>query len=225
MGKSMIERVYEQASKATLLSDVIVATDHQQIYDHVVAFGGKVCMTNSSHQSGTDRCAEVLHKQSEDYDYVINIQGDEPLIDPHQIDTLAECLDDHTSIATLAKKIENIESVLDPNIVKVVLDKQDNALYFSRHPIPFAGNIPQEEMLTLFDYYKHIGIYAYKADVLREITKLPQSNLEKAESLEQLRWLENGYTIKVALTNRETIGIDSPKDLDEVLKILASQKN
>jgi len=216
-GKSMIQRVVEQVLKSTKITDVIVATDDARIYDHVENFGGKACMTNPNHQSGTDRCFEALKLQRDSYDYVINIQGDEPFIQPEQIDLLAGLLDGNTQLATLIKPIEQSEQIFDPNVVKVVKGSDENALYFSRNPIPFLRNEQQGDWLKNHGYYKHIGIYAYKTDVLEQITQLPVSLLERAESLEQLRWLENGYSVKTAITQHESIGIDTPEDLKKVL--------
>lgn len=217
-GKSMIRRVYEQARKSKSLSKVIVATDHEEIFDHVIAFGGEVCMTSAHHASGTDRCYEVLSKENSPFDYVINIQGDEPFIAPEQIDLLASLLDGQTELATLIKKIETVEQLFNPNLVKVVFSKNQEALYFSRSPIPYFRNQEQVEWVTHYAYYKHIGMYAYRNDVLEKITRLEISSLEKAESLEQLRWLENGYKIKVKETDIETVGIDTPEDLQNAIK-------
>lgn len=221
-GKSMIRRVYEQASKSKCLNKVVVATDHEEIYRHVNTFGGEVCMTSPQHASGTDRCYEVLTKEKGKFDYVINIQGDEPFIAPEQIDLLASLLDGKTELATLIKKIGSVEQLLNPNLVKVVCSKNQEALYFSRSVIPYFRNMEQSEWVTHHTYYKHIGMYAYRADVLEQITKLEISSLEKTESLEQLRWLENGFHIKVKETNIETIGIDTPEDLEKAIEYLAS---
>lgn len=219
-GKSMIRRVYEQAKKSKSLSKVVVATDHEEIYNHVIDFGGEACMTSSHHASGTDRCYEVLSKETSSFDYVINIQGDEPFIAPEQIDLVASLLDGKTELATLVKKIDSVEQLLNPNLVKVVLNKKLEALYFSRSVIPYLRNQEQSEWVTHHPYYKHIGLYAYRNDVLEKITRLELSSLEKAESLEQLRWLENGYAIRVKETNIETMGIDTPEDLQNALKYL-----
>lgn len=219
-GKSMIRRVYEQAKKSTSLSKVVVATDHEEIFNHVVDFGGAVCMTSPNHASGTDRCYEVLSKENASFDYVINIQGDEPFIAPEQIDLLASLLDGNTELATLIKKIDTVEQLLNPNLVKAVISKNAEALYFSRSPIPHFRNKEQSEWVTHHTYYKHIGMYAYRNDVLEKITRLEMSSLEKAESLEQLRWLENGYKIKVKETHIETMGIDTPEDLQHALQHL-----
>jgi 3-deoxy-manno-octulosonate cytidylyltransferase (CMP-KDO synthetase) len=212
-GKSMIQRVYEQCVKTSILSDVVVATDDQRIAEHVVAFGGKVMMTADTHQSGTDRCAEVVLKYDGKCDAVINIQGDEPFIDPKQIELLASAFDDEsTQIATLIKKISSEEEVRNPNVVKVIANKLNQAIYFSRSPIPYRRN-PGVEIT----YFKHVGIYGYRKQILAEITQLSVSNLEQAESLEQLRWVENGYKIILKETDMETIAIDSPDDLAQVL--------
>jgi 3-deoxy-manno-octulosonate cytidylyltransferase (CMP-KDO synthetase) len=217
-GKSMIRRVYEQVSQSSAVNDVVVATDHQDIYDHVESFGGAVCMTKATHVSGTDRCYEALVLQQKKYDYVINIQGDEPFIQPEQIDLLAGMLDGVTEIATLAKTITRTEMLFNPNVVKMVVSSSMEALYFSRSPIPHVRNTPEDEWLTKNTFYKHIGMYAYRSDVLDRLTRLSVSSLEKAESLEQLRWLENGFKIRVSETQTETIGIDTPEDLEFALK-------
>ena len=212
-GKSMIERVYIQCIKSSL-SDVVVATDDDRIYNHVKDFG-RVMMTASHHQSGTDRCHEVVEKTSfkEKFDYVINIQGDEPFIDPQQIDLLASLLDGKTEIATLIKKIEDKEQLFNANVVKVVKGVNNQALYFSRAAIPHVRGKDEQEWPTHHTFYKHIGMYAYRTDILKKIASLKQTTLEKTESLEQLRWLENGYTILTAETNLETLGIDTAEDL------------
>lgn len=215
-GKSMIQRVYEQASKCKSLLEVVVATDHQEIADEVASFSGKVVMTREDHQSGTDRCFEAYKSLDEAFDYVINIQGDEPFINPKQITELAHLLDGTTQLATLAKKIEKEEDLFSPNVVKVVLDENQKALYFSRSPIPYNRTAPKNNWTGNHDYFKHIGIYAYRTDVLEKITKLKVSSLENAESLEQLRWLQNGYSIKVNETQYHSIGIDTPEDLEKV---------
>jgi 3-deoxy-manno-octulosonate cytidylyltransferase (CMP-KDO synthetase) len=221
-GKSMIQRVYEQVSKAQSVSKVVVATDHREIYDHVQAFGGLVCMTKESHVSGTDRCYEALIQQNEKFDYVINIQGDEPFIQPSQIDLLASKLNGVTEIATLVKALSTKEELFNPNLVKAVISKGDEALYFSRCPIPHIRNTPEEIWLSKHKFYKHIGMYAYRSDILEQLTRLAVSSLEKAESLEQLRWLENGYRISTAETLTETFGIDTPDDLEKAIQHLAT---
>lgn len=219
-GKSMIQRVYEQAKKSKLLSDVMVATDDERIFNHVEKFGGKAMMTSSSHQSGTDRCAEILEKLNSDFHAVINIQGDEPFINPDQIDLLAKCFEDkNTELATLINRTEDSSLIQNPNRIKVVIDKNNQALYFSRSAIPFMKEIPTTDWAKHHPYFLHIGIYGYRSDILKSITNLPVSSLEKTESLEQLRWLENGYRIKVAKTNFESYSIDSPEDVNNVLKM------
>jgi len=213
-GRSMIRRVYTQAEKSDSLTKVIVATDHLEIFEHVAAFGGNVCMTSDDHVSGTDRCFEVLSKEIEKFDYVINIQGDEPFISPLQIDLLVSLLDGKTELATLIKRLENQEQLLNPNLVKVVFNKNHEALYFSRSPIPYWRG-KETDWVHHHHYYKHIGMYAYRSDILEKITSSKVSLLERAESLEQLRWLESGYKIKVAETTLETVGIDTPEDLEQ----------
>lgn len=215
-GKSMIQRVYEQAVKSKLLNDVVVATDHEAIMAEVSRFGGKACMTSSTHQSGTDRCYEALMLQQHHYDYVINIQGDEPFINPKQIDLLAGLLNGHTQLATLVKKIDDSTELFNPNVVKAIFNVHGDAIYFSRAALPYNRNSAQSEWIRERDYYKHIGIYAYRCDILENITKLQVSGLEKAESLEQLRWIEHGYTIKVAETGYPSIGVDTPEDLEKL---------
>jgi 3-deoxy-manno-octulosonate cytidylyltransferase (CMP-KDO synthetase) len=218
-GKSMIQRVYEQAKKCAQLSEVMVATDDNRIFEHVLNLGGKAVMTSSTHQSGTDRCAEVAGKHPE-YDVIINIQGDEPYIDPEQISKLISCFNDtDTQIATLIKKISNEQELHNVNSPKVIINKNSEAIYFSRSPLPHIRSQEPQNWLQHFTYYKHIGIYGYRADVLKQITKLPVSPLEKAESLEQLRWVENGYKIKVAETEIETIAIDTPEDLKKLSEL------
>ena len=216
-GKSMIRRVYEQAKKCDRLQEVIVATDDERIFKHVHDFGGVAVMTSPSHASGTDRCAEVALKHPE-YNIIINIQGDEPYIDPEQITKLAACfINADTQIATLIKKMNSVEELLNLNSPKVIINKQAEAIYFSRTALPHVRGQEPKEWLSHFTYFKHIGIYGYRADVLQQITKLPLSLLEKAESLEQLRWIENGYRIKVAETELETHAIDTPGDLEKLV--------
>jgi len=221
-GKPMIQRVYERVSGN--LDDVIVATDDQRIYDAVEKFGGKVILTSSNHTSGTDRCFEAYSNLNEHFDVVINIQGDEPFIKASQIQLLKDCfLDSETEIATLVKPFspeDDFEALFNPNTPKVVLNKKKQAVYFSRSVIPYVRGKHHTEWLKSSVFYKHIGIYAYLSEVLKEITSLPQSDLEIAESLEQLRWIENDYTIKAGITNEETIGIDTPEDLKKALKLL-----
>lgn len=213
LGKTMIGRVYEQASKSRL-DALVVATDDVRIADEVMEFGGRYVMTDPNHRSGTDRCREVLDLMDGRFDAVINIQGDEPFIDPKQINLLCELIGrDDTSLASLAKRIDNEDELFSPNTVKVVMANDGRALYFSRNPIPFLRQVDQKEWLEKGVFYKHIGIYAYKAEMLRLVTQLPPSSLEVSESLEQLRWLENGYPIRMGLTDVEGISIDVPDDL------------
>lgn len=223
-GKTIVQRVYEQVSKARSISEVIVATDDQRILDHVHSFGGKAQMTASSHQSGTDRCAEVITNLKE-VDIVVNIQGDEPFIAPEQIDLVTSSFINNVevSISTLAKRIDNIEAVHNPNIVKVTFNQKQQALYFSRSSIPYLRGKPKEEWLDHGEFYKHIGLYAFKADVLRDLSQLSPGLYEKMESLEQLRWLQTGYSIHVNITNQETIGIDTPADLEEAINLLNAE--
>lgn len=211
----MIQRVYEQVGK--VLDDVYVATDDDRIKDTVEGFGGKAIMTSPNHKSGTDRIEEAVEKIGGDFDVVINIQGDEPFIHESQIKELCACFDDaDTQIATLGKPFTaemGMEALENPNSPKIVVDNRGYAMYFSRSVIPYIRNTRREEWIGQFPYLKHIGLYAYRRDVLRQVTQLPQSSLEIAESLEQLRWLQNGYKIKVGLTDVETVGIDTPEDL------------
>jgi 3-deoxy-manno-octulosonate cytidylyltransferase (CMP-KDO synthetase) len=213
-GKSMIQRVYEQAAKCADLTEVMVATDDDRIFDHVINFGGKAIITGSQHQSGTDRCAEVASIHA-GYDVIINIQGDEPYIEPEQISKLASCFEaPYTQIATLIKRIKTEQELHNTNSPKVVVNKMNEAIYFSRSAIPHIRGEEPQNWLEFYTYFKHIGIYGYRADVLQQITKLEVSALEKAEALEQLRWIENGYRIKVAETEFETYAVDTPADLE-----------
>jgi len=220
--KTIIHHVYTKASQA--LKWVYVATDDQRIFDEVIKFGGKAVMTSPEHRSGTDRCAEALmHIEKETklkFDIVINIQGDEPFIQAEQITKLSELFNDSkTQISTLVKEITQKEDIFDPNKPKVVMDNSGFALLFSRSPIPYIRGLKQEQWPAEFKFFKHIGIYGYRSGVLKEITLLPPSEIENAESLEQLRWLSNGYRIKTALTSHESIGIDTPEDLEKALKL------
>ncbi|KAF0130877.1 MAG: 3-deoxy-manno-octulosonate cytidylyltransferase (CMP-KDO synthetase) [Bacteroidetes bacterium] len=216
-GKMMIQRVYEQCLRATLLSKVVVATDDERIFQAVKSFGGNVVMTSADHQSGTDRCLEALQLMGESFDAVVNIQGDEPFIHPSQIDQLAHLIQvSDADIATLAKAIDADEDLFNSNIVKLVTSVQGKALYFSRHAIPFQRSNAQECWQLHHNYLKHIGLYAYRSDVLAKIAALPVSSLEKAESLEQLRWLENGFSIGVGITEIQNFGIDTPEDLKKI---------
>lgn len=221
--KPMIQRVYEQAKK--VLADVYVATDDNRIYDAVESFGGKAVMTSDKHRSGTDRCYEAYCNVSSKADVVINIQGDEPFIHEEQICEIMECFDDPaTQIATLVRKFDpsqGFDALNDCTKPKVAIDNNRNALYFSRSVIPFVRNAEKKDWPSETAFYMHVGMYAYKAAVLAEITKLPQSSLEIAESLEQLRWLQNGYKIKTGLTDKPTIGIDTPTDLEKAIRYLS----
>jgi 3-deoxy-manno-octulosonate cytidylyltransferase (CMP-KDO synthetase) len=222
-GKIMIQRVYEQASKSVDI--VFVATDDKRIYDEVLKFGGQALMTSPQHQSGTDRCAEAVDKIAErtgkKIDIVINIQGDEPFIKPEQIELLKSCFTDRkVEIATLIRKTESGEDIFNPNQPKVVLDSEGNAIYFSRAAIPFIRDSDVSDWSKKHVFYKHIGMYAYRTDVLKKITELPASSLEKAEALEQNRWLENGFRIRTAVTQWESISVDTPDDLERALKHL-----
>lgn len=222
-GKSMIRRVYEQVSP--VLDEVWVATDDERIQKEVVSFGGKVVMTSDKHKSGTDRCLEASQKIGGDFDVIINIQGDEPFIQPSQIESLKTCFLNYPEIklATLIKKItekDGVESLINPNSPKVVIDSRGRALYFSRSVIPFIRGLELDSWLKNGLFYKHIGIYGYKKETLQEIATLPQSNLEKLESLEQLRWIENGYQIQTAITDFENIAVDTPEDLEKINEFL-----
>ena len=211
-GRSVIQRVYEQV--AAVLEEAYVATDDERIFKAVEEFGGRVVMTRQDHKSGTDRIEEAAEKIGTQADVIINIQGDEPFIQKSQIETLKSLFENsETQIGTLGKKFESIEAATNPNSPKIVTDKNGFALYFSRSIIPYIRGKEQAEWLQHFPFLKHLGLYAYRRDVLRQITQLPQSPLELAESLEQLRWLENGYRIRVGLTDVETVGIDTPEDL------------
>ena len=225
-GKPVIQRVYEQVSG--IFDEAYVATDDERIEAAVKAFGGKVVMTSPNHKSGTDRCYEAFTKVGGGYDVVVNIQGDEPFIQPSQLEAVKACFEDPTTqIATLVKPFttdDGFVALENVNSPKVVVNANMNALYFSRSIIPYRRNADKQDWLAGHTYYKHIGLYAYRAEVLKEITSLPQSSLELAESLEQLRWLENGYTIKVGVTQMETIGIDTPEDLDRAEQILNQQE-
>ena len=221
-GKTVIQRVYEQAS--AVLEEAYVATDDERIYQAVEAFGGCAVMTRADHKSGTDRLEEAATKIGTDADVIINIQGDEPFIQKSQIETLKGLFEnDETQIGTLGKPFENMEAVQNPNSPKIVCDRRGFALYFSRSVIPYVRGEEPANWLNHFPYLKHLGIYAYRRQVLHEVTQLPQSSLEKAESLEQLRWLENGYRIRVGITNVETVGIDTPEDLQRAEEFLKTQ--
>ena len=224
-GKPVIQWVYENTLQS--LEHLVVATDHPDIESAVKKFGGRVVMTSPEHPSGTDRCAEVLQafrKEGENFDVILNIQGDEPFIRNTHLSLLMKAFDrDDTQIATLANIIEDPAELFDPNVVKIVLGKGGNALYFSRSPMPHQRNRPETEWFSGFKYMKHLGMYAYRSEVLSLITKLRTSPLELAESLEQLRWLENGYSINVHITTEASMGIDTPEDLEKAREIISSQ--
>lgn len=221
-GKPMVQHVYEKAAK--VLEHVCIATDDERIESAVRLFGGNVVMTSPDHQSGTDRIAEALEELEKEgiyADIVVNIQGDEPYIDEKQIAQLIACFDvEGTDIATLIKKITNQTDLFDPNKPKVAITNTKKALLFSRSTIPYLRGEDEKEWLHKGTFFKHIGIYAYKVPVLKEITKLPQSNLELAESLEQLRWLENGYSIQTDITEYEAMSVDTPDDLKKLLETI-----
>lgn len=234
LGKPLIQHVYEAVGKAKSIDGIFVATDSIEIFKTVEAFGGKAVMTSEWHQSGTDRIGEALLKiEADDVgvakgDIIVNVQGDEPMIKPQMVDDLVEMMldEDKTDMGTLAKRIDKIEDITNPNVVKVVLDRDDYALYFSRSPIPynrdmFCNNILTYEDMNKIKMFKHIGIYAYKRDFLLKFIKMPKSFLEETEKLEQLRALENGYRIRVKITRYETIGVDTPEDLERVKKCLS----
>lgn len=226
-GKPVIRRVYEQVADA--MDDAVVATDDERIFEAVRAFGGRVEMTSPNHRSGTDRCREafdrICAREGASYDVVVNVQGDESFIQRSQLEAVKRCFDrPGTDIATLVKpftEADGLAALENPNSPKVVLDRESNALYFSRSVIPYLRGVPREEWLSKHTFYKHIGLYAFRAEVLRAVTALPQSALELAESLEQLRWLENGYKIGVGISDVETIGIDTPEDLARAEEFLA----
>ena len=222
-GRTVIQRVYEQAT--AILDEAYVATDDERIFQAVEQFGGRAIMTRADHKSGTDRIEEAAEKIGTQADVIINIQGDEPFIQKSQIETLMHLFDEpSTQIGTLGKRFESIEAAMNPNSPKIVTDKRGFALYFSRSIIPYVRGKEQSEWLQHFPYLKHLGLYAYRREVLQEVTQLPQSPLEIAESLEQLRWLENGYRIRVGLTDVETVGIDTPEDLQRAEEFLASRE-
>jgi len=218
-GKPVIQHVYEKV--ASSLEEAYVATDDKRIYDAVLAFGGKAVMTRTDHKSGTDRIEEAIEKIGGDWDVIVNVQGDEPFVTKSQLDTICHCFDDPTTqIATLGKAFTSMEAIENPNSPKIAVSNQGFALYFSRSVIPYVRGKERSEWLLHFPYLKHLGIYAYRKEVLKEITQLPQSSLEIAESLEQLRWLQNGYKIKVGITDVETVGIDTPDDLERAEEFL-----
>ena len=221
-GKPVIQHVYEKV--ATVLEAAYVATDDERIYEVVNSFGGQVEMTRTDHKSGTDRIEEAIEKIGGEWDVVVNVQGDEPFVAKSQLDTICHCFDDPTTqIATLGKPFESMEAVQNPNSPKIVVDNMGFAMYFSRSVIPYVRGKEKSSWLTHYPFLKHLGIYAYRKDVLRQVTQLPQSSLEIAESLEQLRWLQNGFKIKVGTTDVETVGIDTPQDLERAEEFLKTQ--
>lgn len=216
--KTMIQRVYAQASQSKLLDKVIVATDHPLIEAHVQGFGGNVMMTSDQHRNGTERIHELVSKLDEKYDAVVNIQGDEPFIHPDQIDLVCKTISEgYSDIATVAKKISLYDELYSSDTVKVIFNKQYKAIYFSRQAIPFLRGVNPGQWLNEHSFYKHIGLYAYKSDILKALIELKPSNLEEAESLEQLRWLEAGYHICIGVTNIESFGIDRIEDIERAL--------
>lgn len=218
-GKPMIQRTYEQVASVQGWDQIIVATDDERIFKVARSFGADVMMTSNKHLSGTDRCAEVLQNLRGDIDYVVNIQGDEPYIEPQQLIEITNALPLNAPILTLVKQITTIDNLFNPNCPKVVLNNKNQALYFSRHAIPYMRGLPQEDWLSNHRYFKHIGLYAYRAEILISLNKLPASDLEASEALEQLRWLQNGFLIQTVETQFETIGIDSPEDLEKIKKL------
>lgn len=221
-GKPVIQHVYEKV--AAVLEAAYVATDDERIYDVVKSFGGQVVMTRTDHKSGTDRIEEAIEKIGGEWDVVVNVQGDEPFVAKSQLDTICHCFyDPTTQIATLGKPFESMEAVQNPNSPKIVVDNMGFAMYFSRSVIPYVRGKEKSSWLTHYPFLKHLGIYAYRKDVLRQVTQLPQSSLEIAESLEQLRWLQNGFKIKVGTTDVETVGIDTPQDLERAEEFLKTQ--
>jgi len=220
-GMSMVMRVVSQARKCALIQEIVVATDDERVFQHVLDHGGNAVMTSLDHPSGTDRCLEAVGQVDAEADVVLNIQGDEPFVEPGQLESL--CMLMHrkgAEIATLSKKITDLETLMDPNKVKIVFNEIGRAIYFSRWPIPYRKDVPQSEWLNQGNYYKHIGLYAFRADVLRRVCTLQPSPLELAESLEQLRWLEAGYNIQVGATEVESPSVDTPEDLERILKAL-----
>lgn len=222
-GKTMIQRVWEQAWKSKL-DAVVVATDDMRIADEVLNFGGQYVLTDPNHRSGTDRCREAMYMVEGQYDAVVNIQGDEPFINPEQINQVIDLISrDDTQLASLAKRIDDEDELFSPNVVKVVMDKQGNALYFSRNPIPFMRSLPHDQWLQKGEFYKHIGLYAYKAETLCQVAEMQSTTLEMAESLEQLRWLENGLRIRMGITTYDSLSIDTQADLEKALQFAQNQ--
>ncbi len=221
-GKTMLQRVYEKAKSAQFLDKIIIATDDERIFKSAQSFDAEVMMTSTSHQSGTDRCAEVVQKTEEKFDFLVNIQGDEPFLFSEQIDELISILNPKIEIATLVRKIDSFKKMMDDTSPKVVLNTKKEAMYFSRNAIPFVRDLAQSEWHLEHDFYAHIGLYAFRIDILQQIAILPVSALEKAEKLEQLRWLENGFKIQTTTSKYESFSIDTEADLIAARKLLAS---
>jgi 3-deoxy-manno-octulosonate cytidylyltransferase (CMP-KDO synthetase) len=222
-GKSMIQRVYEQAAKSKLMTKIIIATDDDRIAEHAKSFGAEVVITKAEHPSGTDRCFEAYQLNGQNFDYVLNIQGDEPFLDPEQIDSLAQGCAEDVEIATQMIKCTDHDVLFDKGEVKIILNSNKEALYFSRNVIPFIKGKDEKEWHKHFDYYRHVGMYAYRTDILEKITQLKPSALELAESLEQLRWVEHGYKIKCIETSFESHCIDTPEDIEKVMRLMNIQ--
>jgi len=222
-GKSMIQRVYEQAAKSKLMTKIIIATDDDRIAEHAKSFGAEVVITKAEHPSGTDRCFEAYQLNGQNFDYVLNIQGDEPFLDPEQIDSLAQGCAEDVEIATQMIKCTDHDVLFDKGEVKIILNSNKEALYFSRNVIPFIKGKDEKEWHKHFDYYRHVGMYAYRTDILEKITQLNPSALELAESLEQLRWVEHGYKIKCIETSFESHCVDTPEDIEKVMRLMNIQ--
>ena len=222
-GKSMIQRVYEQAAKSKLMTKIIIATDDDRIAEHAKSFGAEVVITKAEHPSGTDRCFEAYQLNGQNFDYVLNIQGDEPFLDPEQIDSLAQGCAEDVEIATQMIKCTDHDVLFDKGEVKIILNSNKEALYFSRNVIPFIKGKDEKEWHKHFDYYRHVGMYAYRTDILEKIAQLKPSALELAESLEQLRWVEHGYKIKCIETSFESHCVDTPEDIEKVMRLMNIQ--
>ena len=216
-GQPMVWRVYEQASKAKCFEKVVVATDDKRIEKVIKERGGNVVMTSEKHRNGTERCVEALTISGENFNYVVNIQGDEPFIQPEPLEELCTLLDGKVQLATLVNQVTDHKSLTNPGVMKVIINKKQEAIYFSRQAIPFIRDTDVDHWHEAFTFYKHVCIYAYRSDILPEVASLDMTPLEKAESLEQLRWIENGYKIKVGITNYDSISIDTPEDLERAL--------
>ena len=224
-GETLVQRVFNAVRDPGLVGEVVVATDDRRIFDHVESFAGRSVMTSSDHPTGTDRVAEAA-RSFPDATIVVNVQGDEPFLLPEQLKAVLDCFEDpETEIATLATPIRDEHGLLSPNVVKVVRDQDGRALYFSRHAIPYLRDIPLGQWIDRGEHLQHVGLYAFRADTLQELTNLPPAPLERLESLEQLRWLAAGYRIRVALTDRPSLGIDTPADVEEALRQIAKKNN